>query len=288
MMRNRRATARWRVAKAEGAVLRWETDTLAVEEPLEIRLRPPGRPALPVAVTMRTPGHDFELAAGFLFAEGILEHPWQVERITYCTDPEVDGEQRYHIVHVWLRDPGISAGRTASRPFYASSGCGVCGKESIDAVLSRVGRSRVDPGDGLVLDPSVVGRLVASLRRAQPVFDRTGGLHAAGLFTASGDPVAVREDVGRHNAVDKLIGQAFLEGRVPLAGHVLAVSGRAGFEIVQKAAAAGIPVLVSVSAPSSLACQAAESFGMTLVGFARGERFNVYAGSHRLGAATPA
>lgn len=274
----RASTARWRVLEVRGGRSRWRQDVLAAEEPLEIRLCPASGPHVPVAVTMRTPGGDFELAAGFLFTEGILDDPRHIQAITYCTDEGV--EQRYNIVNVHLR-PGVAFDRTRlQRNFYATSSCGVCGKASIDAVELR--GLRVAPDPDFAVEAGTIRALGISLRRAQRLFDRTGGLHAAGLFSGDGRLERLREDIGRHNAVDKVIGGAFLEGRVPLARSVLMVSGRAGFEIVQKASVAGIPVLVAVSAPSSLACAAARRLGITLIGFASDHRFNVYAGAGRI------
>ena len=250
------------------------TDTLAAEEPLEIRVQGPGQEQRSVAVTMRTPGGDFELAVGFLFTEGLIA-PEDVSRVAYCDN--LPGEdQQYNIVSVTLTRPFDAD--LVKRNFYATSACGVCGKAALDDIEVRC----APVADG----PEVTGDLLLSLpealRKAQKVFDRTGGLHAAGLFTPEGRAVSVREDVGRHNAVDKVIGEQVLAGRVPLAGHVLQVSGRLSFEIVQKAAVAGIPIVSAVSAPSSLAVEAAERFGMTLVGFVRNDRLNVYAGQQRV------
>lgn len=277
----RASTSRYRVAAFREGSLSWRTDVLAGEEPLEIRLfAGEGSPGVRVAVTMRTPGSDFELAAGFLLSEGVLQDRRQVRAISYCTDPALDPEQNYNVVNVYLQ-PGVTVDvERLRRHGFASSGCGICGKAAIEHV--RAATHPLDAGDGPVLAPEVVARLGEALRSAQQLFDRTGGLHAAGLFDGEGRLLVLREDVGRHNAVDKVIGWAFLEGMLPLSRHVLMVSGRAGFEIVQKAAMAGIPVLAAVSAPSSLACRAARELGMTLVGFARGPRFNVYAGWHRL------
>ncbi|BAS26530.1 formate dehydrogenase accessory sulfurtransferase FdhD [Limnochorda pilosa] len=277
----RGSTTRRRVLEVRPEAPRWRGDVLAVEEPMEIRLCPFGaQKPVRVAVTMRTPGHDFELAAGFLFTEGILASRDQVRFMSYCTDPELEGEQQYNVVNVFLR-PGVALDpERFHRNFYTTSSCGVCGKAALETVHTR-GIAPIPMGP-LQLEADVVGRLGECLREAQRLFDQTGGLHAAGLFAADGTGQAVREDVGRHNATDKVIGHAFLEGRVPLSGSILVVSGRASFEIVQKAAVAGIPVVVAVSAPSSLACETAQAFGMTLVGFARGDRFNVYTGHERL------
>ncbi|HVD15067.1 MAG TPA: formate dehydrogenase accessory sulfurtransferase FdhD [Actinomycetota bacterium] len=255
------------------------TDYLATEEPLEIRLDAGGATAT-VAVTMRTPGADFELAAGFLYGEGVVGGREDVGRLSYCTDPEIDAEQQYNIVNVGLTGGAMPDLHTLERHFMTSSACGICGKASLDALELR-GCPVVPPGPAV--DPAVLPRLPDALRERQGLFESTGGLHAAGLFTTGGELVALREDVGRHNAVDKLIGWALLDGRLPLSDHLLMVSGRSSYEILQKALAAGIPVVCAVSAPSSLAVDLARRFGMTLVGFLRGQRFNVYAGEERLG-----
>jgi FdhD protein len=244
------------------------SDTLATEEPLEIRAQGPAQEASRVAVTMRTPGGDFELAAGFLFTEGLVAADG-VQRVAYCDDLD-DEEQRYNVVTVTLTRP-FDADRL-SRNFYATSSCGVCGKASLEDIAVRC--DVVPPGFEVAAD--VLVELPDRLRAAQLVFDRTGGLHAAGLFTAAGELVAAREDVGRHNAVDKVIGEQLLAGALPLADRVLQVSGRASFEIVQKAAVAGIPVVSAVSAPSSLAVEAGEGLGVSVVGFVRQGRCNVY------------
>ena len=254
---------------------RERTDVLAVEEPLEIRLYPSGNaPYVRIAVTMRTPGHDFELAAGFLHTEGILRHPDDVRAISYCTDPDVDGGQQYNIVNLFVRPGAAVDASQLQRNFYTTSSCGVCGKASIEAIHVR-GICPIADDDFTVGAP-VLRLLGDRLRGSQRIFEKTGGLHAAGVFDDRGQLRVLREDVGRHNAVDKVVGEAFLGRRLPLHRHTLMVSGRASFEIVQKAAAAGIPVVVAVSAPSSLACDVAEAFGITLVGFARGSRFSVY------------
>ena len=257
-----------RVVTVHGDARSERADALATEEPLEIRAQGPGQDAQRVAVTMRTPGGDFELAAGFLFTEGLVA-VHDIRRVAYCDDLD-DEEQRYNVVTVTLEKP-FDAERL-SRNFFATSSCGVCGKASLDDIAVRC--DVVPPGFAVPAD--VLVGLPDRLREAQRVFDRTGGLHAAGLFDRSGEPVTVREDVGRHNAVDKVIGEQLLAGRVPLADHVLQVSGRASFEIVQKAAVAGIPVVSAVSAPSSLAVDAGERLGVTVVGFVRDGRCNVY------------
>jgi FdhD protein len=250
-------------------------DTLATEEPMEIRVAGPDDEAVRVAVTMRTPGADYQLAVGFLFTEGLIA-PGDVRRVAYCDDLD-DEEQRYNVVTVTL-------GRAFDhdrlhRNFFATSSCGICGKAALDDVEVRC--APVAPGPRV--PASVLVTLPDRLREKQSVFDRTGGLHAAGLFTPGGELVSLREDVGRHNAVDKVIGEQVLAGRTPLANNVLQVSGRASFEIVQKAAVAGIPIVAAVSAPSSLAVEAGERFGMTIVGFVREGRLNVYAHPERVG-----
>ena len=289
----RRAVERITVGD-DGDVRRTRDDQLAVEEPLEIRViraedgsplreeragRGPGI-AHRVSVTMRTPGADFELAAGFLYGEGLIGGAQAVASIRYCTD----AEQQYNVVNVRLA-PGAEFDPAAlSRNFYATSSCGVCGKASIEAVMG-VACARVD--SAMEVDPAVLVSLPEKLRRAQRVFERTGGLHAAAQFTADGALVRVREDVGRHNAMDKLVGAALLAGEVPLAESIVLVSGRTSFELVQKAAHAGVPVLAGVSAPSSLAVELAARTGMTLAGFVRDPGFNVYAGGARIARRTP-
>jgi FdhD protein len=271
------------VQKVHGFSIAPQADLLAVEEPLEIRLvsGPNGRRTrTSVSVTMRTPGHDEELAAGFLFTEGILTSPNQVGRLQPCHGPRAACR---NVVNVELRPEVAVDLSRLQRHFYTTSSCGVCGKTSIAAV--QVGlRHPLSAGPALL--PEVIHRLPGALREAQAVFDRTGGLHAAALFDADGRLLSLREDVGRHNAVDKLIGTAFLAGETPLGDRVLLVSGRASFELVQKAAAAGIPVLAAVGAPSSLAVDLARDRGMTLLGFVRAGRFNIYCGADRVHSAT--
>jgi FdhD protein len=241
-------------------------DLLAVEEPLEIRVG-----GEPLAVTMRTPGDDIDLAAGFLASEGIIAAPPDVASIKMCDD---------NVADVTLGTGVTLPTARLRRNFLTSSACGVCGKDSIDAI--RVRASYDVSADPLQVSPGMLAQLPDRLRDAQRVFARTGGLHAAGIFTADGTLLAVREDVGRHNAVDKIVGWALREQRLPLAGCVLLVSGRASFELAQKALVAGIPVLAAVSAPSSLAAELAEESGMTLIGFLRGGSMNVYTGARRL------
>lgn len=251
-------------------------EQLATEEPLEVRV---GERRL--AVTMRTPGADFELAVGWLHSEGVLRGSADVRTVRYCTDADLAPDQRFNVVTVDLADP-TAADRLPSRSFMVSSACGVCGREALDD-LSAAGWSLPEPGAGPTLDPALLATLPERLRERQAVFDRTGGLHAAGLAdAATGELLAVREDVGRHNAVDKVVGWALLEGRLPLRSSILVVSGRASYEIAQKALAAGVPALVAVSAPSSLAVAVAARFGMTLAAFARDGRVTLYAGLERV------
>lgn len=242
---------------------------------MEIRAQGPAGPAVPVAVTMRTPGADFELAAGFLLTEGLIDDPAEIRRVSYCEDLPAD-EQRYNVVTVRLARPFDP--ELLRRASYVSSSCGVCGKASLEAVAVRC--PAIAPGP--VVKAEVLAELPNALRAAQRVFDRTGGLHAAGLFAPDGTLLEVREDVGRHNAVDKVIGHAVLAGDLPLAERILQVSGRLSFEIVQKAARAGVPIVAAVSAPSSLAVEAAEELGLTVVGFVRDGGFNVYAHAERI------
>jgi FdhD protein len=265
-------------------------DLLAVEEPLEIRIG-----GQPLTVTMRTPGDDIDLAAGFLFTEGLLSPAVDLRQIRMCDENVADATLEVADLPsaaevqraTDARRAQQSAQERAQRNFLTTSACGVCGKESIDAI--RV-RSRYDlTADQTQVSPAVLAGLPDRLREAQRVFASTGGLHAAGLFTTDGSLAVLREDVGRHNAVDKVIGWALRAGRLPLTGHILMVSGRASFELVQKAAVAGLPVLAAVSAPSSLAADLAEETGMTLVGFLRGNSMNAYTGLQRLtGITTPA
>jgi FdhD protein len=278
MISPQKSTARLDVDRHEGESVRTRRDVVAVEEPMEVRLAVPGQGEHTVAVTMRTPGHDFELAAGFLFSEGFLSRREDVADLRYCTDGD---QQDYNIVTVHLR-PGVPFDPSSlTRNFYTTSSCGVCGKASLEAVEVR-GCAPLPHGITLI-DPAAIRGMPDSLRERQAVFERTGGLHAAGLFGPNGEPGPIREDVGRHNAVDKITGSAFLEGRLPLADHVLAVSGRTSFDIIQKALAAGIPAVVAVGAPSSLAVDLARQFNMALVGFTKASGFNVYTGSERIG-----
>jgi FdhD protein len=272
------STTRARVIVVEDGRSRRASDLLATEEPLEIRVVADGRSET-VAITMRTPGADFELAAGFLHGEQVIGSAQDIRRITYCVDRTVDAAQRYNIVNVELRS-GIDLDlRPLERNFYTSSACGICGKASLDALHVRGCRS-IPPGPPIAA--ATLTRLPDALRTAQGLFSATGGLHAAGLFDVTGRLVAAREDVGRHNAVDKVLGWALLERRLPLHDALLLVSGRTSYEIVQKALVAGVPTVCAVSAPSSLAAALAEEFGMTLIGFLRDGRFNIYAGAERI------
>jgi len=275
----RRGAQRIEVWTFSDGALRSRRDELAVEEPLEFRVRA-GEAQRSLAITMRTPGHDFELAAGFLLSEGLIAGRQDIARIAYCVDPQIDGEQRYNIVQVVLRGEELPDLTTFTRHFTVGSACGVCGRAGLETLRGR-GCTALAPGP--VIHPEVITALPQRLYAVQGLFSRTGGLHAAALFDPVGELLVSREDIGRHNALDKLIGWALLEGRLPLASGVLLVSGRASYEIVQKALVAGIPIVCAVSAPSSLAVHLAREFGMTLVGFVRGARFNVYAGVERIG-----
>jgi FdhD protein len=252
---------------------RQRPDDLAAEEPLEIRVR-----KTPLAVTMRTPGQDIDLAMGFLLTEGVIRSADDVVTAQLCAG--TDTPNTYNVVDIVLGAHVPPPDTDPSRNFYTTSSCGVCGKASIDAIRTR---SQFDvASDPVTVPAQVLAELPDRLRAAQRTFERTGGLHAAGLFTAAGELLVLREDVGRHNAVDKVIGWALREGRLPLTGHVLLVSGRASFELTQKAWMAGLPMLAAVSAPSTLAAELADEAGMTLVGFLRGPSMNVYAGSQRV------
>jgi FdhD protein len=267
------------VTEWENGVVRRVEDYLAGEEPLEMRV---GRRML--GVTLRTPGNDPELVAGFLFTEGIISRREQLLSLR-AGDNSGGSLARANLVCVRLGRGAKLGQRKLARSFSAGSACGVCGKASI-AEVRRRGLRRPNPASRF--DPETLCQLPEKLRGAQAIFRRTGALHAAALFDARGELIVLREDIGRHNAVDKVIGWAFVEGKVPLDSHVLLVSGRGGFEIVQKALVAGIPLLASVSAPSSLAVQLARELGLTLVGFLRGRRFIIYAGEERLGVSASA
>ena len=251
-------------------------DIVAVEEPMEIRLIS-GGDTNRVAITMRTPGHDFELTVGFLLSEGLVTQREDVLDVSYC--PSQDDIQRFNVVQVLLA-PNASFDETMiNRNFYATSSCGVCGKGSLEALRTYCA---VVGDDELRVHESVIRRLPMKLRHEQRVFAETGGLHATGLFTSDGSLTTLREDVGRHNALDKVVGHHFMAGDLPLAQSLAVVSGRASWELMQKAAASGIPIVIAIGAPSSLAVDLAVDFGMTLVGFTKPGSFNIYAGSHRI------
>jgi FdhD protein len=280
-----RVTSRYRVVRiVDGAAIA-RPDSLAAEEPLEIRVA-----GKPLTVTMRTPGNDFDLARGFLVSEGVVAAESDVAAIRYCAGATAEGsgisQNTYNVLDVLLADGVPLPVVSVERNFYTTSSCGLCGKASLDAVRTS-SRWHVDR-DPLRLNAATIATLPDKLRAAQRVFASTGGLHAAALFDADGDLWCVREDVGRHNAVDKVIGCALDQGRLPLSGTTLMVSGRASFELVQKAVMAGIPALAAVSAPSSLAVDLAREMGLTLIGFLRGSSMNVYSGVDRIPSGKPA
>ena len=254
-----------------------KADSIAREEPLEIRLAISpdiNSTRQSISVTMRTPGDDFELAVGFLFTETIIQDPDCIESISYG-----DGEE-VNIAEIVLRPGAYFDASRLSRNFYTTSSCGVCGKTSLDLVKVQLGEAH--PDNNVKVSPDVVSSLPDRMREVQSIYQHTGGLHASGLFSPDGELLIVREDVGRHNALDKLIGNQFLARRTPLSNTILGLSGRASFELVQKAAVAGIPVIVAVGAPSSLAVELAQEVGITLVGFAKRESFNIYTGAERI------
>ena len=259
-------------------------DEVAVEEPLEIRLAystPDGRATRSISITMRTPGNDAELAAGFLHSESIISRHEDIAAIETCGPPAPD-TGNHNVVRVELGpDVDVDLGRL-QRHFYTTSSCGVCGKTSLDAL--RVMGVDSQTGNQVTFDRDTLTGIPGKLRAAQETFEKTGGLHAAAAFDTAGDLVVTREDVGRHNAVDKVVGALLLEGRLPASNLGLMVSGRASFELMQKALVAGMPLLAAVSAPSSLAVQLAQEFDVTLVGFLRGNDFNIYAGAQRISA----
>jgi FdhD protein len=270
--RTPRSVALTQVTEWDDGTLRRKEDYLAAEDPLEIRIG-----EHPLSVTMRTPGHDLELAAGFLFTEGIVEKRAQI--LDLMENAGENAANRANAVRATLAPEAVPDFTKMQRHFFAASSCGICGKASIDAVRSR---ALAPLNDTFRIDAETLLKMPEALRESQAVFGRTGGLHAAALFDAGGELLVLREDIGRHNAVDKVIGWALLEERVPLSSTVLLVSGRGGFEIVQKAIIAGLPVLACVSAPSSLAVQLAREMQETLIGFLRGRRFVVYAGENRI------
>ncbi len=270
-----RVTDRRRIVRLDGDRRVERADTLAVEEPLEIRVG--GRP---LSVTMRTPGDDFDLVAGFLTTEGVIAGADDLMTMRYCAGATVEGENTYNVIDAALAEGVAAPAVSVERNFYTTSSCGVCGKASI-AAIRTISRWPV-ADDPVRVTPAVLTALPDALRAGQAVFDKTGGLHAAGLFDTEGQLLCLREDVGRHNAVDKVVGWAARNAALPLASRILMVSGRASFELAQKAVMAGIPVLAAVSAPSTLAVDLATDAGLTLVGFLRGQSMNVYAGAERL------
>lgn len=294
----RSGTVKARIVQVdEGRVTR-RKDTLAIEEPLEIQLQartPPAgtnpahinpatakTPPVPVAhtlaITMRTPGHDYELAAGFLYAEGIVQHKTHIDHMIYCVDGRLE-RQEYNLLRVRLNASSLPELSQLDRHFFTNSACGVCGRTMLDTLETRA-YTPLNPG------PHIPGALLTTLphklQMAQKLFEETGGLHAAALFDAQGELLALREDVGRHNALDKLVGWALLNDRLPLHDHIILVSGRASYELLQKCRAAGAPIFCAVSAPSSLAVELADRFGITLIAFLRGNRYNIYAGAQRI------
>lgn len=272
-------TSETEVVALEGATRRRKHDDVVTEEPLELRLVSEGTTHT-LAVTMRTPGNDFELAAGFVYDEGIVRNRDEIANITYCIDPAVDPDQRYNIVNIELSHASATPDLTRfERHFTMSSSCGVCGRAQLDA-LRDLGITALD--SDIRVTPQLIYTLPDRMREAQRIFASTGGLHAAALFDETGKPIVVREDVGRHNALDKLVGWGLLGDRLPFERAILMVSGRASYEILQKAAMARIPIVCSVSAPSSLAVDLAHEFAITLVGFVRGNRANVYSHPERI------
>ena len=260
----------------EESQIRSRLDDIATEEPLEIRLV---SPAQTLAVTMRTPGADFDLVAGFLYSEGVITNREDLAKMSYCVDPDIDGEQRQNIINVALKSGSAFDFKRLERHFFMTSACGVCGKASIESLKIReIPQIYSD----FNINTEIIYRLNDQLKLAQGLFSATGGLHAAALFDESGKLLKLREDVGRHNALDKLIGSSVLTNELPLTHHIVMVSGRSSFEILQKCIVAGVPVLCAVSAPSSLAVEIAQAFNITLIGFLRGRRFNVYSGIERI------
>jgi FdhD protein len=253
-------------------------DILATEEPMEILLRA-GQEQRTVAITMRTPGSDYELAAGFLYNEGIIHHKREVTNMTYCVD---GNQQEYNSLRIQLEADTLPKLNQLERHFFTNSACGVCGS----AMLDDIGERNLAPiPAGPIVDFTLITSLPDKLRKSQDIFETTGGLHAAALFDLNGNLLAVREDVGRHNALDKLIGWGLLNDQLPFHNKVLMVSGRASYELLQKSFVAGVPIFCAVSAPSTLAVEVAERFGITLIGFLRGSRFNIYTGAERIKAA---
>ncbi|HKU81298.1 MAG TPA: formate dehydrogenase accessory sulfurtransferase FdhD [Candidatus Tumulicola sp.] len=271
-------TVELEILALDGTARARKDDAVVTEEPLELRLEAGGSSRV-LGLTMRTPGNDFELAAGFAVGEGIVGSRDELATVDYCLDPAIDPDQRYNVVTLTLARPDLPAVARLERHFVTSSACGVCGRAQLDSLRER-GVAPLD--DATEVSAETIYSLPERMRVAQRVFASTGGLHAAALFDRRGELLALREDVGRHNAVDKIVGWALMTGRLPLRATVLMVSGRAGYEIVQKAAVARIPIVCSVSAPSSLAVDLAREFAITLAGFVRGSRANVYSAAARI------
>jgi FdhD protein len=271
-----------RICSVENGQLRKKSDYLASEEPLEIQLRA-GEERRTLAITMRTPGHDYELAAGFLYNEGLIQDKYAITQMTYCVDSE-RSVQEYNSLSVQLNTSHLPDLPQLKRHFFTNSACGVCG----GAMLEDLAKRTLPPlSPTLRVTPALITRLPDTLRAAQNLFESTGGLHAAALFDAQGALVTLREDVGRHNALDKLVGWGVLNKKLPFTEQLIMVSGRASYELLQKCRVAGASIFCAVSAPSSLAVELAEYFGITLIGFLRGARFNIYSGWERVEVASP-
>ncbi len=273
------------IIKVEGNVATKKQDYLVTEEPLEIRLRKPSQTRKAeserLSITMRTPGtpeHDFELVTGLLYNEGIIQKQSDIQKLSYCVDKLLNEEQRFNVINVQL-NKDIDVNDIQQRTFISNSACGVCGKSSLNALHTQ-GYCSID--SAMKITPELIKSLPNKLMTEQGVFTQTGGIHAAALFDTDGNLLALREDVGRHNALDKLIGWAVLENKVPLENSILLMSSRASFELIQKAVVAGIPMVCALSAPSSLAVQLADEFGISLVAFLRDERFNIYTHEERI------
>ncbi len=269
--------------RSEGEFYKSETrlDSIAIEEPLEIRLKS-GNEVRTVAITMRTPGHDYELTTGFLLSEGILQHRQDFSDMRYCLDQADTVTQEYNQLMITLRNGDLSKLPQLERHFFTNSACGVCGRTMIEDLQHRAEPLPNDVASTLAISSDTIRSLPVSLRSSQKIFDRTGGLHAAALFSANGEVLTVREDIGRHNALDKLLGWGLLNDQLPFNNHILLVSGRASFELLQKCAVAKIPIFCAISAPSSLAVSLAQQFGITLIGFLRNERYNIYTYPERI------
>ncbi len=267
------------VSRIDGETQSSQQDIVAVEEPLEIRIGygSDTRDQKSIAVTMRTPGHDFELALGFLFSEGIIDHLSDVENVHYCEDVGKQDEKE-NVVRVELARHIIPDFEKLERNFYMTSSCGVCGKSSIEAI--EVSCEKIN--ESSITDRQVIFGLIDEMEKKQHLFGATGGIHASGLFNLKGNLMLVREDIGRHNALDKIIGARFLKKDIPIISSLLVLSGRAGFELVQKSIRAQIPILVSVGAPSSLSVELAQEFNLTLIGFLKGKKLNIYSGKERI------